>query len=712
MRAGDSRAFDGLLGALVTSAARRWPPASRQEHCREWTAELAALRGEPRSGLRRFTFALSLALSPAPDDGSGLRGWRELLPVVGARLRPAIGFAVLSLLVMQVWPLRFNPFGYVSESGRSISNQSFDPWGWNLPVGVLLAWSVVPLCYLVGRRSSAAATGLLGIAGVATVGAALGYLAYRTAPLLADAWVLDGQAGAVPFVYRWRPPPAATPSSDAVMLSGPILPEGYAAAALVFVAMTAPLLAGVLFLTVRRRWHLGVPLACVGLPVMAILAWRVGVAVSPGPTSRSRFFDPIASIMGTRLDRGPFGLGELKTEESFVGTLLLLGTMVTAYCLGLATRGRTRAPAAAVPPPTDSTPAWTLARATTAVGCVAAVVGLATWVYATSMLPLWSGRDAAVARVVAESGDELRWGTVILAVLGVRIAAAHRRGATLAAFLVGGWLLTAEAVLTRPHLIDGPLPVGTAAAVAVLGVGLAWWVSGPRGQLGDTDPTAVRRALTVAAVVAAACGPLLIAQVDIGHGTAVPVGLTVVLSAVPATFVALAVFAAAAARRQPVGPGFAAVLAVAPVCATALVGIAAAAAAVDRGVTLLVGAAAAGLFATGAAALAVARRGRPEHWVGWAVAVGLAPFVVAPAVFYAAIVPDMLLRAVRGVDAYPVAATSFQPGVLLVVLPAAAMLARWLIHDDPTSDAALLEDAPAVQLGLSTGSPPSAPAGA
>jgi hypothetical protein len=42
----------------------------------------------------------------------------------------------------------------------------------------------------------------------------------------------------------------------------------------------------------------------------------------------------------------------------------------------------------------------------------------------------------------------------------------------------------------------------------------------------------------------------------------------------------------------------------------------------------------------------------------------------------------MLLKAIGGADAYLVA-TSFQPGVLLVVLPAAAVLARRLITLQP-----------------------------
>jgi hypothetical protein len=56
----------GLVGALQRAAVRRWPAHLRDEQSREWTAELEALRDQPRSRLRRLGFVLSLALGPAP----------------------------------------------------------------------------------------------------------------------------------------------------------------------------------------------------------------------------------------------------------------------------------------------------------------------------------------------------------------------------------------------------------------------------------------------------------------------------------------------------------------------------------------------------------------------------------------------------------------------------------------------------------------------
>ena len=59
-----------LARRLIAVAARRWPPEFAADLEREWSAELDALRGQPR---RMLTFAASLAVSPAVDAPP----WRE-----------------------------------------------------------------------------------------------------------------------------------------------------------------------------------------------------------------------------------------------------------------------------------------------------------------------------------------------------------------------------------------------------------------------------------------------------------------------------------------------------------------------------------------------------------------------------------------------------------------------------------------------------------
>ena len=55
-----------LRAAVLRWAVLRWPAGERDTLCREWTAELEALRDEPRSGPRRLGFLLSLAFGPSP----------------------------------------------------------------------------------------------------------------------------------------------------------------------------------------------------------------------------------------------------------------------------------------------------------------------------------------------------------------------------------------------------------------------------------------------------------------------------------------------------------------------------------------------------------------------------------------------------------------------------------------------------------------------
>lgn len=413
----------------------------------------------------------------------------------------------------------------------------------------------------------------------------------------------------------------------------------------------------------------------------------VGRVVSPGLDYDGMLFDPFTYVMGIRLDRGPIGLGVVTAEGSLAGALLLFAALLIAYVLGLATHEPVRAapPSVAPTPPADP---WSPSRAVTVVGMVAV------WSYATSPLASEAGRGIFRAAVLPEWVDELRWGSVILTVLGLRAAAVRRRGATLAALVLGGWLLAAEAVPARLSFMDDGLQPGSVAGVlAAAGGALAWLISGPRVRLGAPEAAAVRRALAVTAVAAAACGPLLIITVHTTPSAPSPaMGFRVVMGVVPATFVVLAAFAAAAARRRPISPALVAPLAALPVAVIAAGGVATIATRIDQGMTLLVGAVGAGLFAVGSAALALAGGARTTRTkAGWAVAAVLAPFVRAPVALYTAIIPGILLQAIGGADQPYSAAMSFQSGVLLVVVPAAVALARWLCKEGPLQTLSVMQ---------------------
>jgi hypothetical protein len=218
--------------------------------------------------------------------------------------------------------------------------------------------------------------------------------------------------------------------------------------------------------------------------------------------------------------------------------------------------------------------------------------------------------------------DEARWVAVILATLGLRVAVARRRGATLAALILGGLLLAADAVLARTSLMDGgPMAVAVACALAVASAALARRVAGAQTRFAASEVAAVRRGLAVVAVVAAACGPFLVTNVY-PPSTRPPhvAGLTAVMGAVPAAFVVLAAFAAAAARRRPVSPALVGALAALPAVVVAGGGVATTTIGIGQDVALLLGAVGAGTLAIGAAALALAGR-RPRR--------GAAPALIA-----------------------------------------------------------------------------------
>jgi hypothetical protein len=614
-------------------AVRRWPAQLREEQRREWTAELEALRGEPGSARRRLGFVWSLAMSPGPAEGSGVRGWRELLPGLGARLRPAAGFAVLSLLVVQLLPLRFQYVESVSQ-----------PPALTIDLGWLVAVAV-PLCFLAGRRSSLPPeTSAVGIAGVVATGAALGDLSYRFVQS---------------FLY----------SGGGQALASLVAP-------FVLVALVTPLLAGVLILGRRGRRRSAVALGFAGLPVVALVAWLL----APG-TSATASDDALTHLLSVRFWRAGSALDAPRTHVLVALPLLALAALALAYSLGLVFR---RPPQSVAPATTAH--AWRPSRAGTAAGILALVVGLASWTYTAAALGPMLGRPR-YEFLIAQSAwvdlppqwvDELRWAAIALAAFGMFVAWAGRRGAVLAATVLGGWLLAGDATLSRlGFAAGGPGRVAATLAVAVAGLVLARWIVGVRATLPEAEALGVRRGLAVVAVTAAACGPLLLTNgVNAVINPDLPRGLTVLMGLVPATFATLAVFAAASARRPPARAGLVWPLAVASVLVMVVGGIATTMH-VDQSLSLLIALVGAGLLTVATAGLAMGSR-RPRHLVATLGCLLPGVLVVAPASLFASIVPAILLRASVGVNDV-LGSMTFVPGAIVLGIPTASALARRLI---------------------------------
>lgn len=146
-------------------------------------------------------------------------------------------------------------------------------------------------------------------------------------------------------------------------------------------------------------------------------------------------------------------------------------------------------------------------------------------------------------------GAELRWAGITLAALGLLLAAADRRGASLAAALQTVILLVADGILARAGAA-GPGGLRTALAVAAVAAALAWQVAGRRHGV---DALVARRRLVWTAVTAACCGPILFGQGTpaVNHPF-LPLGLAGATALLAATFAVVAAHAAAAAR--PVRP--------------------------------------------------------------------------------------------------------------------------------------------------------------
>ena len=287
-----------------------------------------------------------------------------------------------------------------------------------------------------------------------------------------------------------------------------------------------------------------------------------------------------------------------------------------------------------------------------------------------------------------------RWGSVILAALGLRAAAVRRRGATLAALVLGGWLLAAEAVLARLSFMDdGPLPGSRRGRPR----------GGRRGAgVADLRPPGAARCPGGGRRTACA-------RRDRGGGGGVRTPPDHqcphhVQRAVPGRGVRGSSWVSCpprslrwrrSRRRRPVAdrsaPLLVAALAVLPVAVVAAGGVATTATGMDQGVTLLVGEVGAGLLAVGAAALALA--GRSPHGgadqAGW-----LSPPCWRRSCWRRSRSTQRSCPAsCCGPSAGPrhpySVAISFQPGVLLVVVPAAAALARWMLRDDPSAAASV-----------------------
>jgi hypothetical protein len=179
-------------------------------------------------------------------------------------------------------------------------------------------------------------------------------------------------------------------------------------------------------------------------------------------------------------------------------------------------------------------------RRTPAIGWAATAVGLAAWASALTLLPPAMPSLTTTPLWVAE----LRWAALLLAGLGLLAAVSARLHAWRAAGAFTGLALLIDSTFVH-NALTGPAMLALALVVGAAAAGVAERLAGPAGEApGD-------RNVTVAAIVAACCGPLLFAQgTGLHDAPALPASLTVLMAVLPAAYV---VFAFAAIGHPALG---------------------------------------------------------------------------------------------------------------------------------------------------------------
>jgi hypothetical protein len=359
--------------------------------------------------------------------------------------------------------------------------------------------------------------------------------------------------------------------------------------------------------------------------------------------------------------------------------LLPYTVLVLAYGLSAARRREvTAAATATVEAPGADRPA--LRPAVVAIGTACLAVAVGAWAYTVSVLTPAMPQVSERAPMPGGDGEiylwvaELRWAAILLAVLGLLVATAHRSSPLKATTALGVLLLGVDAVLDR---IDagGSGGLQIALAAGTVATGAAWLIAGAPAPPTDTENLRTRNRLAAVAMIAALCGPLLYAQGTpaVNHPF-LPVGLALTTAGVTVLFVVLGTVTAIGVRRRPLPAAAAAALVGVPALVLAGLG-----AFLGNGVDE--GLAAMGVLLAVPLAVvlfAVMRRHRARRraltaalWTGLTVLA--APLTIAFA--YLAMMPGMFvpvfLFGLAGTG-YPADGISLVPGALLVALPVAA----------------------------------------
>jgi hypothetical protein len=526
-------ALDRLAATLVRAAARRWPADLREDRLAEWSAELHVLRGKPLAALR---FALSLACSPAVEEGHASAGWREQLPGLGRTLQ-----AVLVLLVvgatapMLVDGISSIAHGLMPDSTGAVGEglAGLAALALLLFVGVWLGRRLGTALPLSGRLRAAGAAAALLLVGLGQ------YLSQLVEHALSTGTPVDA------------------PSTTAILTWGLKL-------ALLAVAYVAARLS----MRGYGRWAAAVAVGGV-LAILEALGVVVGLRPELGTQAQlatAPLWSPLALLYApstTTLAR----FEQLDIVVSQVGYVIRPLAVMAAFGLafGLAAARSPRALMTRRLDTVDPNPDAVPARWSSWLGLGTVTAGVLMWAVTIAVVTPAQRATLPVMRATyhmsRQSFEEMvpllaeellvplleqQLTAVLIATLGVVIFLARRGPVILPASLVAVALVAVDVLLAR-NQIGGVPAFG---AVLAAGAAAVWAATALSKELGATGPGHARRVLTGAAVLAALCAPSpFFAGAMWGSLDLVP-GYRVVAGLLAAMLAGLAAAAALAARTE------------------------------------------------------------------------------------------------------------------------------------------------------------------
>lgn len=537
----------GRPGWLLGTALARWPEELRTELAAEWTAEITAIRQDgPGSPLGRrwrgFRFALSLALAPPVEPaGEPPRGWRE--HVLGAH-RTVAGLVALLLVPMAAM--------ITTEVAR-------------LPTLFLGTLLPAPADQITGSFTALACLLVAVLAG--------GRLAARRPLVPAGDWrhrALASTVGTalvliVGVLLADRLPGIVDPTTQA--LSAWWSRALAVTVAVGFVAAVATTAAG--RLVHGPRWRI-VLVAALG----GFLAADLGVAAAALPVVLAHGYPPASAFLWLPMDMFGNSMAALAVADDvgpsafnpwlpFMTLLWLPKTLLfsTAFGLSYAARLQTLTgellarPGAATrlaPRPLPDPDADRRALPGLLAGASAALLGILVWAAAGAGLLNTTQASPDDPDYFVAYVPDLRHAAIVLAVLGLAVAAAHVGSLVTPAVLLAVGLLGIDALLTANDLTG----LRAAGAAAVLGTVLGCLALRLSPFLGQAPPAAAyRQRLTGLAVLAAFCAPAVPGHGEVGFippRPPTPVWLAALL--VSACLVLIAGFCAVAARPTAPSP--------------------------------------------------------------------------------------------------------------------------------------------------------------